>query len=188
MKKILTVLAIFFAVKIYSQPAGTIMAYAGTKESLSKLPAMGWVVCDGSLYDGTTVKYQKLFAVIGTSWGGDGAKKFAVPDLRGLFLRGVSDTTNIDPDAERRDKSRPDLNSSGNGKNAVGSKQPDVMNDHTHTYPYGSWQKNGEKGSGIGYVGVDKQNTWITNGINETDIKSTENRPKNAYVYYIIKL
>src|SRR5688572_11624128 len=81
-----------------AQSAGTIIAFGGPK---NKIPA-GWVACDGALYDRTSSKFRKLFDVIGVSWGGDGANKFAVPDLRGLFLRGVSELVDFDPEKNDR--------------------------------------------------------------------------------------
>ncbi|CAM3941923.1 tail fiber protein [Cohnella lubricantis] len=41
----------------------------------------GWAVCDGSLL--SINQNQALFAIIGTTYGGDGRTTFALPDLRG---------------------------------------------------------------------------------------------------------
>jgi microcystin-dependent protein len=41
----------------------------------------GWVACDGSMLP--IPQYQALYALIGTTYGGDGSSQFAVPDLRG---------------------------------------------------------------------------------------------------------
>jgi microcystin-dependent protein len=41
----------------------------------------GWQACDGSLLP--ISGYDALFALIGTTYGGDGQSTFAVPDLRG---------------------------------------------------------------------------------------------------------
>jgi microcystin-dependent protein len=41
----------------------------------------GWQACDGSLLP--ISQYDALFALIGTTYGGDGQNTFAVPDLRG---------------------------------------------------------------------------------------------------------
>jgi len=192
MKKliILMVVVIFTTTKTFAQPIGTVVAFAGPK---NKVPD-GWLICDGALYDRTEkiprttkLKYAALFDAIGVTWGGDAANKFAVPDLRGLFLRGVSEDSGKDPDSSTRSVSRENLPSQGNKGNNVGSKQNDAINDHTHSYPYGSWQHNGEDGSGIGYVGVDRHQTWNSNGIIEADKRARETRPKNANVYYIIK-
>lgn len=42
---------------------------------------VGWAVCDGSLLP--ISEYETLFALIGTTYGGDGQSTFALPDLRG---------------------------------------------------------------------------------------------------------
>lgn len=41
----------------------------------------GWQACDGSLLP--ISQFDALFALIGTTYGGDGQTTFAVPDLRG---------------------------------------------------------------------------------------------------------
>lgn len=79
-------------------------------------------------------KNIKDYLVNRNKLGWEWCKKFAVPNLSGLFLSGVSQKSNADPDAIRLDKSRPDLNSSRNGGNAVGSKQSDVVGKHIHVY------------------------------------------------------
>jgi microcystin-dependent protein len=40
-----------------------------------------WAFCDGSLLDPN--QYSALFALIGTTYGGNGVTNFALPDLRG---------------------------------------------------------------------------------------------------------
>ena len=42
---------------------------------------IGWQACDGSLLP--ISQYDALFALIGTTYGGDGQSTFALPDLRG---------------------------------------------------------------------------------------------------------
>ncbi|MGJ1286538.1 phage tail protein [Sphingobacterium spiritivorum] len=41
----------------------------------------GWMFCDGTLL--SISYYQALYAIIGTTYGGDGVTTFGVPDLRG---------------------------------------------------------------------------------------------------------
>jgi microcystin-dependent protein len=41
----------------------------------------GWAFCNGQLL--SISQYQVLFALIGTTYGGDGVTTFALPDLRG---------------------------------------------------------------------------------------------------------
>ena len=47
----------------------------------------GWAFCDGSLV--RISSNLKLFSIIGTTYGGDGKKTFALPDLRGRVVVGV---------------------------------------------------------------------------------------------------
>jgi microcystin-dependent protein len=46
-----------------------------------KFAPAGWFLCDGSLKP--IAKYETLYDLIGTTYGGDGVNTFAVPDLRG---------------------------------------------------------------------------------------------------------
>lgn len=201
MKQILFALLCLTAFTSFGQPAGTIIAFGGPK---TKVPT-GWVLCDGKLYDRTNAKYTNLFNRIGVSWGGDGGNKFAVPDLRGVFLRGVSDVSNIDPEALSRDRSRPDLNSSGNSGNAVGSKQKDEFKNHDHGFKDNGHRHavakgystdggtNGPDGGELtngGYGGATKMHISDPSLANITfqPQGGAETRPVNAYVYYIIKL
>jgi microcystin-dependent protein len=50
----------------------------------------GWLACDGTTYGINS--FQALFAIIGTSFGGNGTTNFKVPDLRGIVLTGVDPT------------------------------------------------------------------------------------------------
>lgn len=49
-------------------------------------PPQGWVRCDGQLLP--IAENDALFALIGTTYGGDGVNTFAVPDLRGRRVVG----------------------------------------------------------------------------------------------------
>jgi microcystin-dependent protein len=42
---------------------------------------VGWAFCDGALL--AISQYEPLFALIGTTYGGDGVNTFQLPDLRG---------------------------------------------------------------------------------------------------------
>lgn len=41
----------------------------------------GWFECNGAMLN--IVQYQALYALIGTTYGGDGRTTFALPNLRG---------------------------------------------------------------------------------------------------------
>ncbi|HTA27674.1 MAG TPA: tail fiber protein [Bacteroidia bacterium] len=61
---------------------GTIHIFAG-----NYIPA-NYMECDGAVI--LINAYKVLFAVIGTTYGGDGVQKFALPDLRGAFPIGIT--------------------------------------------------------------------------------------------------
>ena len=68
-------------------PTGSIVAFSGTV-----IPS-GYLVADGSNILRST--FASLFATIGTLYGaGDGVTTFGIPDLRGVFLRGL-DAANV---------------------------------------------------------------------------------------------
>lgn len=50
----------------------------------------GWALCNGQVL--SIYKYQMLFAILGTQYGGDGVSTFALPDLRGRAAVHVSST------------------------------------------------------------------------------------------------
>lgn len=52
-----------------------------------------WVNCDGRLLK--VGEFQTLFALIGTTYGGDGVTTFAVPDLRGRLPIGQGQGTGL---------------------------------------------------------------------------------------------
>ncbi|MEZ2337940.1 phage tail protein [Mucilaginibacter sp. RCC_168] len=54
---------------------GTISLFAGN------FAPRGWALCDGQLLSIST--NQALFSLVGTAYGGDGVRTFALPDLRG---------------------------------------------------------------------------------------------------------
>lgn len=134
MKKAIILFALVFSlVDAIAQPVGTIVAFAGSK---NKIP-QGWIICEGQSLDRTDPRYRNLFNAIGTSWGSDAVNKFSAPDLRGMFLRGVSDSARTTPlkgdmEASIRKNSRLDLNNPRNGGNSVGSKQEESLLSHSH--------------------------------------------------------
>jgi microcystin-dependent protein len=59
-----------------------------------RLPA-GWVVCDGSAL--SISEYQELYALLGTTYGGDGRSTFGIPDLRGRIPLGTGSGVGLTP-------------------------------------------------------------------------------------------
>jgi microcystin-dependent protein len=165
-------------------PAGIIAPFAGTSAP------SGWLPCDGSAVSQTT--YAALFAAIGTTWdiGGEGAGNFRLPDLRGMFLRGAG------------------TNATGSSSGAVGQPVSDYAADtylnhshtatstdsgHTHTYQAFGTASLAAGGSSYtlpnsyptGNTGTGNAN--ITTTVATSTTGSTETKPKNYGVLYIIK-
>lgn len=157
-------------------PVGTVLPYVGLKNDRDGLVADGWLYCDGTIL--WRQDYGELFEAIGVTFGGDG-DHFHLPDLRGLFLRGVDDGANRDPDVHSRRKQD---GNPADPENPVGTVQGDEFAKHHHFW--NGW-KNCDDGS-------DKQ-CWARDwdgSDREMDLSDTggnETRPKNVAVWYIIK-
>jgi len=144
---------------------------------------ISWLLCDGSAVSRT--QYARLFAALGVASGSaDGATTFNLPDLRGMFLRGLDGSAGVDPDKAARTAAKP----GGNAGNALGSLQQDQFGRHTHA-----------NGNFSRLLQVNGANTTVSTGsaAGEPDIVNSfpelpaggnETRPKNIYVNYIIKL
>jgi microcystin-dependent protein len=160
-------------------PPGLIEAYGGTTAP------DGWLECAGVAVSRTT--YAALFAAIGTSWGeGDGSTTFHLPDLVGRFLRGRDTAGTRDADYA----SRTACNTGGEDDGEVGSVHTDAFQGHYHNqqrvYPSGG--SNNYSGT---FVGATADMAWATgaaiDGTHGTIKVSTETRPINASVMFIIK-
>lgn len=183
-------------VSIYSEvahnavcfPAGMIVPFAGEVDNIPT----GWMLCDGRELSRSA--YNKLFTAIGVCWGvGNGSTTFNIPDLRGMFLRGVSGDSGNDPDANERYNEH-----GGNQGNDVGTTQ-----DYATPHIQGTFKSFDRGITGVSGVFYDTDDVWSSNvkGGNGDDWgavtgfdnnlvtnTSTESRPKNVYVNYIIKL
>ncbi len=108
-------------------PPGTIVAFAG-----ASIPP-GWLLCDGA--NVSRGQFRRLYDAIGTAWGNrtGGATNFDLPDLRGMFLRGVSGARS-DRFADPEGGSREAANSGGNSANNVGTVQTNKPATHTHIW------------------------------------------------------
>ncbi len=183
-------------------PPGCIMPFAGPENNV---PA-GWLLCNGQSVAKTGV-YEKLYQAIGTGWGDDGGK-FKIPDLRGVFLRGINNGRTDgykDPDV----MSRLTLNG-GNSGDKVGSFQDDATSrpnakfttnttgKHTHTvtdYYFqersNDWLSGGSDSPGNG-TGNNTSASRTTTEVGDHSHEITgggdlETRPVNAGVNFIIK-
>ena len=159
-------------------PPGTIISGAGPN------PPAGYMLCDGSAI--SRAFYANLFNAINVAWGyGDNASTFNIPDLRGMFIRGVDSGRGIDPESAGRYQPY----SGGNSGDNVGSYQQTSVVSHSHHY--GGWVNSDGSWSGGaavygGTVNPTQQGTRDTFSLAGGQT-STENRPINAYVNYYIK-
>lgn len=162
-----------------SVPPGSVVAYMGTN------PPAGWLLCDGSAVSRTV--YSRLFGIIGVSNGsGDGMNTFNVPDLRGMFLRGVDGDAGVDIDKALRTAAKP----GGNAGNAVGSVQQDQFKSHNHANGPFNQVLRLSNGSSTTTTSSDvtPSEPDIVDTVPMLNAGGTESRPKNVYVNYIIKL
>ena len=189
------------AIHIPQAPVGSIMAYGGDIFQLrANEQKLGWYVCDGRRIpvDTFPVYAQVVGSTYGVSNAGDSVY---LPDFRCLFLRGVdggmtgprsaSDSL-ADPDANIRFAMNP--NGTGNSQNQVGSVQDDAFQGHWHNLnkiDIAAGGGGGEMPSVItpgaslnGRTVLDP----VSDGLHGIPRTSSETRPKNAYVYWIIKV
>jgi microcystin-dependent protein len=157
--------------------AGTVIYYA------ANTAPTGYLKANGALVSRST--YSALFSAIGTTFGaGDGSTTFALPDLRGYFVRSWADNGSID---------------SGRG---FGSTQTDAFQGHYHlvkeasgTQVIGSTLNAGGGGFGTveapnAHAGINRGDTQamdITTGVNGTPRTASETRPTNLALLACIK-
>ena len=172
------------------------MPFAGEVENIP----YGWLLCDGS--EISRSQYSNLYSAIGVCWGtGNGSTTFNLPDLRGMFLRGVSGDSENDPDAADRIVLN---NNGGNTGNNVGSYQSDAIRNITGSFTSGQRWINALSNefpvSGVfTYIQQPGGPTYthesfyedgnLQYNFNAADVVpvGSDNRPKNVYVNYIIK-
>lgn len=151
-------------------PTGTIAPFGG-----GTVPA-GWMLCDGSAISRTT--YSSLFAAINTTYGsGDGLSTFTLPNAQGVFLRGAGSQTI----------------SSVSYSATIGASQADALQNITGNIGTigingtvnGAFATSGNAGAISNSGDVDLQVNFNASRVART---STETRPANIGVNYIIKL
>jgi microcystin-dependent protein len=128
--------------------------YAGTT------PPAGWLLCDGASVSRTT--YANLFAAIGTTYGGTGTV-FNLPDLRGVFLRGLDNGRGVDP-----------------GR-TLGTQQADAFKAHNHTI------NADDGGFNAGTITVSGTDRSVVYTPPTSTVGGSETRPVNVAMQFIIK-
>jgi len=200
---VLAIIAITLAVSLFladrspsyaqvpaNAPIGSIVAWSGPT---NKIPP-NWLVCDGRELN-RTGEFVGLFNAIGTTWGGTATDKFKIPDLRGLFLRGVDGGTNRDPDASGRTPSgtapTTDAGSTQGDAFAKHNHNPVTTtispNPHNHSYREPGGGGSSEAPGHQGLQGATTGDVTLSATTTMTDAGGSETRPKNAYVYWIIR-
>jgi microcystin-dependent protein len=150
-------------------PAGAVQAFA-----MNSAPA-GWLAADGSNVNRTT--YAALFSAIGTTYGaGDGSTTFALPDLRGIFVRGSGSQT-----------------ISGITYNKTfAAKEGDAFQGHKHAVLQTGHTSGSSSLSKLG-LSTTFDNTGnlignpVSDGTNGTPRTASETRPANIALLYCIK-
>ncbi len=158
-------------------PVGSIVAYAGLAPE--QFAADYWLICKGQQLDGSSNAYSNLFQAIGDQYGSSGTF-FNLPDLRGMFLRGVGPRSTEDPSTDGRYKQGdPSKTPIPPTEPLVGSVQDDQFKSHSHAL---GPDNNGYHECGdysVYNVGTETANATGYSGGHET-------RPVNVFVYFLI--
>jgi|SRR5919205_974092 microcystin-dependent protein len=177
------------------EPVGSVVAFAGEVTDIGgivEVPAAGsgWLLCNGAA--ARSAQFPQLFAAIRAAHGNGSddanpATDFNLPDLRGLFLRGVNGQKGQpfnDPDAGARTANHP----GGNSGNLAGSVQPQQVVGHTHAFTERRLEAEGGSGfEGGGTTSNSNQGGGFPRNVTTSAAGGSETRPNNAYVHWIIK-
>lgn len=139
-------------------------------------------ICDNTTL--AIASYAKLHENLGGAWGTDGTN-LNIPDLRGRMPRGVDGVAGRDPDSASRTAS----NAGGNTGNAVGSVQADQYGSHAHGLKGGNGAITGLSTGAVSSTGTNATDgTWNGAGTIMQNVGGNETRPKNANVYFVIRV
>lgn len=159
-------------------PTGAVMPYAG-----STAPS-GWVLCDGSSYDGNTSLYASLWSVLGITYGGAGITDFKVPDLRGRAVFG-RDNMGTAPAANRITSASGIIGTNVGASGGAETVTLNVSQMPSHTHPVQvSNNATGAQGGGGGLYGQYTTGTSAATGGDQAH----QNMPPAIILNYIIKL
>jgi microcystin-dependent protein len=176
-------------------PTGAIMPFA------TNSAPFGWLAADGTAVSRTT--YAALFAAIGTTYGaGTGGTTFNLPDLRGIFVRGINSQTISGVTysgtlaTKQGDSVGPHTHSGTTG---------DDSPDHTHTtytgkrdnteindgsYPAGNNNPIAKTAVPTNYQasGASARHQHLFTTSSQSPVGTTETRPANIALLYCIKI
>jgi hypothetical protein len=181
-------------------PIGSVIAYTGYTSTVADLETSGWYKCDGRLISSLTASLSadEISAFQNTVGS-------YLPDLRGVFLRGLDEARGYDDDRLTR--------TGGEGTTGVGSYQSCKIQDHsisgttnttgnhrhTGTTDEGGYQRSQDDGGTSGTAAENSgghTHTFTTNYAGDhshtvsgsyTNSGGNETRPENIAVYYIVR-
>lgn len=169
-------------------PVGAVIAFAGeirqsqsdTENHKTNLFMFNWLLCDGSSV--AIAEYPELYAALGGLYGGsESSGSFTLPNYQGTFLRGVDQSNQHAGSCESRSAS------ASGSTNGVGSTQDYAIKTHEHNYLYktsGSITPADPPGATF-LASMDQ--TKETTGLTNANTSSSESRPVNTFVYWLIK-
>ncbi|UJH68806.1 phage tail protein [Allomuricauda sp. SCSIO 65647] len=167
-------------------PVGTILIWSGPSSTIPN----GWKICDGDYL--LVTAYPELHKVVQDYWGpyresnSGHAISYKLPDLRGIFIRGVNDARNDSFEDKDKDKRE----STKGTPNEVGSFQRHAIQTHSHRIGEGTSDKQANsqrERTRFADFYKEKNGTPHTTSDPISANLSSETRPNNAYVHYIIK-
>jgi microcystin-dependent protein len=189
-------------------PPGVVMPFAGTAAP------SGWLLCDGTEYSQTGT-YAALFAAIGSNWNTQKKQSdntsytttgcnFRVPDLRGIFLRGVGTIWQGDSPSlagwQENKTHKTTLATTGGSVTAGGGHDHTVRQSATGRIIAAQAGSSGSPAPYDGQLGsgLDNSGTWQSyvpsiadhpHGFTNPSVSGGDNetRPHNKAVNYIIK-
>lgn len=162
-------------------PVGSVQMYAGT------VAPEGWLLCgDVTLDSVANPQYAKLFAVIGTTYGGTGASNFKLPNTNGVFVRGAgSQTISGETYSATLGTSQQDATAvNGLVTSTAGAHTHNNTGSGTNNFGYFS-SSDAEAGNERGSVGPGSMAS--AGGHTHTLSGDSETRPANITLNYIIK-
>ena len=178
-------------------PIGSVIAYMGNASTVAGLELSGWYKCDG-----------RAISSLNASLSGDEISAFVnvvgsnLPNLRGVFLRGLDEGRGFDEVAGTR--------TGGEGTTGVRSYQPHQVQAHTHTgtttsdgnhnhggvtgnagYASSSFTRGPGEGAIADAIGSHHHSISTdgahTHSLTINNNSGAETRPENIAVYYIIR-
>lgn len=184
-----------------NMPAGTIISYSGSiagftstsvADSTTLIHKDGWAVCNGASIPLAT--YAQLYARLSTTWNAttnpltgsaqsapaDTGTNFRIPNLQGVFLRGVGDYSGADAYSTDNDVT-------------LAAFKVDQGQGHYHqvavdtTGGLGTASISGASSVVEGYA-TDGTRGPVADGTNGTPRTGKETNPKQVGVYYLVKL